>query len=131
MENGAPGRVATYALPGLCIVSPDNDVGAADRTAIGATKAVEEAIRVAAAPRNICVATMLLGVVEVEKNAYARVELCGVWAVGFVIMNQKPDGVIFQLKGLRRRDQQPAPPPTIKKKTQKQIPKFKNRESVF
>ena len=52
-ENGAPGRVSTYAEPALCILRLDEDVaGATDRTAIGATKAVEEAMRVAAVPRN-------------------------------------------------------------------------------
>ena len=60
-ENGAPGRVATYAEPSLCIVRLDKDAaGAADRTAIGAMKAVEDAMRVVAAPRNIWVATILL-----------------------------------------------------------------------
>lgn len=61
--NGAPGRVLTYAVPALCIERLDEDAGATDRTdrtAIGATKAVEDAMRVAAAPRNIWVATMVL-----------------------------------------------------------------------
>ena len=64
-ENGAPGRVATYAEPSLCIVRLDEDAGATDRTAIGATKAVEDVMRVAAAPRNIWVATILLSGVDV------------------------------------------------------------------
>ena len=59
-ENGAPGRVATYAEPSLCIVRLEEDAGANDRTAIGAMKAVEDAMRVAAAPRNIWVAIILL-----------------------------------------------------------------------
>lgn len=58
--NGAPGRVLTYAVPALCIERLDEDAGATDRTAIGATKAVEDTMKVAAAPRNIWVATMLL-----------------------------------------------------------------------
>lgn len=50
------------------MVSLDEDAGATDRTATdGVTKAVEDAMRVAAAPRNIWVATMLLSVVGMEK----------------------------------------------------------------
>ena len=76
-ENGAPGRVATYAEPSLCMVRLDDDAGAADRTATGGvTNAVEDATRVAAAPRNIWVATMLLSVVGVEKAG--SVGWCGV-----------------------------------------------------
>ena len=58
-EKGAPGSVAAYMVPSLCIERLDEDAGAADRTAKGGvTKAVEEAMRVATAPRNIWVATM-------------------------------------------------------------------------
>ena len=65
LGNGAPGRVLTYAEPALCIVRLEEDAraGATDRTAIGATKAVVDAMRVAAALRNVWVATMLLRLV--------------------------------------------------------------------
>lgn len=57
--NGAPGRVWTYAEPALCILRLDELAGAADRTAIGATNAAEDAMREAALPRKIWVATMI------------------------------------------------------------------------
>ena len=64
--NGAPGRVAAYMEPSLCIERRDEDAGAADRTAIGAMKAVEDAMRVATAPTNIWLATILLNEVVVR-----------------------------------------------------------------
>lgn len=57
--NGAPGRVSTYAEPGLCILRGDEDAGASDRTGIGVTKAVEEAMRVAVVPINSLLALMI------------------------------------------------------------------------
>lgn len=60
----------TYAEPAVCIVRLDEDVGVRDLTANGVTNAVEDAIRVGAAPRNTWVATMLLRVVvDVRKEA--------------------------------------------------------------
>ena len=56
--------MATYSVPGLSIVSLDDDAGATKRTGIGTMKAVEEAMRVAAAPRNTCVATILPSIAE-------------------------------------------------------------------
>ena len=44
----------------------DEDAGAPDRTAIGAMKAVEDAMRVATAPTNIWLATILLNEVVVR-----------------------------------------------------------------
>ena len=64
--NGAPGRVAAYMEPSLCIERRDEDAGAPDRTAIGAMKAVEDAMRVATAPTNIWLATILLNEVVVR-----------------------------------------------------------------
>lgn len=58
--NGAPGRVSTYAEPALFILRVDeSDVGAGDRTAIGVTKAVEEATRVAVVPITSLLANMI------------------------------------------------------------------------
>ena len=57
--KGAPGRVSTYAVPALCIFRLEEEAGATERTVIGVTKAAEEAMREAAVPRNIWVATMI------------------------------------------------------------------------
>lgn len=59
LGNGAPGRVSTYAEPALFILRVDEDVGAGDRTAIGVTKAVEEATRMVVVPINSLLAIMI------------------------------------------------------------------------
>ena len=49
--KGVPGRVATKSDPTLILRFEDEAAGATDRTVIGATKALEDAMRVAAVPR--------------------------------------------------------------------------------
>ena len=49
--KGVPGRVATKSDPTLIFRLEDEAAGTTDRTAIGATKALEDAMRVAAVPR--------------------------------------------------------------------------------